>query len=80
MPRVIVSVRYCASAPLTVPYRRTVAASEPVYAILMQLVSESPGFAFASASMAVPLSLSSIATDPDENELPVLVVVETNAA
>jgi hypothetical protein len=45
----------------------------------MQLVSESVGFAFESASIAVPLSLSSIATVPAANELPVFPVVAVKA-
>jgi hypothetical protein len=46
----------------------------------MQDVSESPGFAFDSPSIAAePPSLSSIATEPEANVLPAFAVVAVNA-
>ena len=51
----------------------------PVERMRMQLVSVSPGLAAESASIAVPESLSSIATVPAASELPVFVVVAVNA-
>src|SRR5438105_12197047 len=46
----------------------------------MQLVEESPGLALESDSIADPESLSPIETVPDANELPLLDVVDENAA